>query len=235
MFLLAYDNPDGQNSFRYTIGWDIGRDGKANRWDRFVMIDDMGEGIGKIGNHGDGAGIAFTDLNGNGRPEMFLLTYDNPDEENSFRYVIGWDIGSDGKTTRWSRYIQVPGCGRDAYGADLAITNLDSDPKPDLVLMEYNATESFDLINYPRNSFRYRVGWNLDANGMTDLWSSMLMIPSPLHSAAPGGSSADGAGIAFGNMDGNNHPELIFMSYQNPDGQNYFEYTIMWNLFSSYH
>jgi hypothetical protein len=74
----------------------------------------------------------------------------------------------------------------------------------------------------------------LDANGLTDLWSSMRVLPSPLHSAAPGGSSADGAGIALTKLDDDDRPELILMSYQDPDGQNYFEYTIMWNVFSSY-
>jgi hypothetical protein len=218
MILMAYDRPDGQNNFRYVIGWDVGTEGKASRWDeKFTMVR-----VDGIGLHGDGAGVAIANLNDDPRLEMVLMAYDDPaDRYNSFRYVIGWDLDSKGKATRWDRrFTSVAGVGTQAEGADLLVTNLDKDPRPEMVLMAYDAPKGL-------NSFRYKVGWNLDSNGKTTLWSRTTQVDGV-------GSVGDGAGMTFVSLDNNSRPELVVMAYDDADGQNSFRYKIGWDVFLTY-
>lgn len=82
LVLMAYDNPSGANNFRVKIGWNLGTNGVAQRWDPgFSMTDGVGW-------EGQGAGIALANLDGDARPEMVLMAYDNPSGANSFRYVV---------------------------------------------------------------------------------------------------------------------------------------------------
>lgn len=79
------------------------------------------------------------------------MAYDNPSYDNSFRYRIGWNLGTGGGATSWSSgYAQVPRVGWEGQGADLAIFSLGPGSWPDFVFMAYdNPTGA--------NSFRYKV------------------------------------------------------------------------------
>ena len=101
-------------------------------------------------------------------------------------------------------------------GADLVVTNLDQDPRPEMILMAYDAPQG-------ANNFRYKVGWNLGMDGKTMQWSRMTQIEGV-------GSVGDGAGLALADLDGNGYPEMVLMAYDNPDGGNSFRYRIGWDL-----
>lgn len=71
------DNPSGENHGYFRIN------GGAP-----VLVP------GWWGHESQGAGLALTDLDGNGRPEMILLHVDNPSGDNRAYYRIGWNLGA---------------------------------------------------------------------------------------------------------------------------------------------
>ena len=151
MILMAYDNPAQANNFRYKVGWNLGTNGVAQSWDPgFVMVDGVGW-------EGQGAGAAIANLDGDPRPELLLMAYDNPGGANSFRWRVGWNLGPNGVAQSWEPgFRTVPGLGWEGAGAGLGIGNVDRDPRPDLFFMAYD--------NPARdNSFRYTMVPNLGA------------------------------------------------------------------------
>jgi hypothetical protein len=106
--------------------------------------------------------------------------------------------------------------GNDADGAGISLYNLDSDPRPEIVLM---------VIDDPQhtNEFRYKIGWNLDNNGNPSYWSSVVYKAGVGHDQEYGG-------IAIYDVDGNMKPEMILMGQDAPNGPNTFRYRIAWNL-----
>ena len=116
-----------------------------------------------------------------------------------------------------AQFIQISGVGDDAQGADVVVTNLDGDPRPEMILMAYDAPGG-------DNSFRYRVGFNLDLNLVAAGWT-----PNPI--IVPGvGDDAQGAGAAITNLDDDSRPEPILMAYDAPQGPNSFRYRVGFNL-----
>jgi hypothetical protein len=214
MILMAYDAPSGANSFRYRVGFNLNASGVAASWtSNYIQVPG-------VGNEGQGAGAAAADLNGNGRPDLIFMAYDNPSGANSFRYKIGWDLNASGVAASWSNYIQVPGVGNEGQGAAAVIGQIDSDPRPDMILMAYDAPSG-------ANSFRYRVGFNLNASGVAASWSSNYIQVSGV------GNEGQGAGAALVNLDGNAGLDIVFMAYDAPSGANSFRYRIGYNLSSS--
>ena len=218
--VMAYANPAGANSFRYRIGWNIDKQGIPTSWSGAPMTpwSDIIE-VDGVGDEGEGAGIRLIDLDGNGRPELILMAYDNPAGANSFRYRVGMDLDTSGHAASWGGVVEVSGVGWEGQGAGLAFTNLDNDPRPEMVLMAY------DNPTTPKeNSFRYRIGWNVDASGVPTFWSGFQQVDGV-------GWEGQGADVDFVDIDGNGRPEMILMAYDHPTGKpNNFRYRIGWNL-----
>lgn len=210
LLFLAYDAPNGANNIRYKIGFDITGRAVPRRWTNGYVLQPG------FGDSGQGAGVELVDLNGNGRPEMIMLVYDNPSGPNNLRYRIGWDINAQGKTSNWSRTYMVDGMGNEGQGAAIAATNLDGDPRPDLLVMVY------DNPGGP-NNFRYKIAWNIGPGGTVSSWSGVTQVDGV-------GNEGQGAGAAFFNLDGNPRPELLLMAYDNPGGPNTFRVKIGWNV-----
>jgi len=80
MILMAYDNPNQWNNYRYKIGWSIQNNGRATDWSRYYMIKGMGY-------EGEGAGLAWHFDNTHGSLLSFMV-YDAPGGANNFRYTI---------------------------------------------------------------------------------------------------------------------------------------------------
>jgi hypothetical protein len=81
MILMAYDNPNGANSFRYKIGSNLDTAGGTPSWSPFYPVAD-------IGWEGQGADLGVFNLDGNAKPELVFMSYDNPSGANSFRYRV---------------------------------------------------------------------------------------------------------------------------------------------------
>ncbi|MFC0342556.1 hypothetical protein [Paracoccus niistensis] len=211
LILMAYDAPSGANSFRYRIGWNLGANGQPQSWQPgFVQVDGVGW-------EGQGADVLITSLDANPRPEMILLAYDNPRGANNFRYRIGWNLGTNGIAASWQPgFFTTEGVGWEGQGAGASIAYLDNDPRPELVVMAYDAPPG-------ANDFRYRVGFNLSDTGTVTAWQSGFTAVAGL------GHEGQGAGMTFHNLDGDARPDMVLMAYDNPPGPNEFRYRVLNN------
>ncbi|HMQ94494.1 MAG TPA: hypothetical protein PKA33_14845 [Amaricoccus sp.] len=168
--------------------------------------------IGGVGDEGDGAGVALADLDGNGVPEMILMAYDDPTGPNSFRYRVGRNLSATGQAASWTGHVQIPGLGNEGDGAGLAVADLDGNGRPEMILMAYDAPEG-------ANNFRFKVGRDLDANGVATSWSGSAQV-------AGVGDAGEGADIAVGDIDGNGRPDMVLLAYDAPAGANEFRYRV---------
>jgi len=210
LLLMGIDDPDGGNHFRYMIGWDLNTDGNPSSWSSSIHSPYMGSYF----NAGGGAAVA--DLNGNGTLDLLLMGIDDPDGANHFRYMIGWDIDTDGNPSSWSSVIQSPAIGNKTAGGGTAIADINGNGGLDLLLMAIDDPEG-------ANKFWYMIGWDVDTNGNPTSWSSTI------HSPAIGNKTA-GGGAAIADINGNGKQDLLLMAIDDPEGANQFEYRIGWDL-----
>ena len=204
MVLMAVDNPQGANSLRYRVGWNVSTSGQTANWTGFT--------VGGLGWESDGAGIAFTNLDNNPRPEMILMAYDDPDKSNSYRYRIGWNVDSNGAASTWSNSYTVSGQGWAGEGAGIAMADLGKGPQPEMVLMAYNAPDG-------SNGFRFKIGWDVQSNGHATSWTTEDELEGLGH-------IGHGADIAIGNIDADPEPETIFMALDPYFNGNQFRYYV---------
>ena len=209
VIMMAYDDPSRGNTFRYRVGKNMGINGTVATWSNYISVPGVGW-------EGQGAGVAIGNIGGTGRPDMIMMAYDNPSRGNTFRYRVGRDLNTNGVASSWSSYISVPGVGWEGAGADVALVNLDGNPRPEMIMMAYDDPAR-------GNSFRYRVGYNLNSSGVATHWSSY-------RSVAGVGWEGQGAGIAIGNFGGGPRPDMVMMAYDNPARSNTFRYRIGMDL-----
>ena len=172
-----------------------------------------------------GTGVAFVNLDSDPRPEMFLMSYqtmrtlDNPSGAKYFLLRIGWNLNASGVAASWlGSPTMVPGVGSEAQGAGMAFANLDSDPRPEMILMAYDNSAGTGT-----KYFLYKIGWNVSASGVAANWS-------PVYQVAAVSAEAQGAGVAFVNLDSDPRPEMVLMAYNDVSGTKVFRYKIGWNV-----
>jgi hypothetical protein len=73
----------------------------------------------------------------------------------------------------------------------------------------------------------YRIGWNLNSQGIAQSWSPVKMVPGWF------GSEDQGAGVALADINKNGMLDLIVYHIDNPSGENHGYYRIGWNLNSN--
>jgi hypothetical protein len=176
--------------------------------------------VGAPGWNAQGAGIAIGDINGRGTKDMVLMTVDDPGGQNYFRYEIGWDLDATGKAASWSQFPQVGGATWESQGGGVAITNLNYNPKPDLVFM------TIDHPGNGPNSFHYTICWDVDTNG-NPVWCQIEPVVGGL------GWSNQGGGIGYAQIDNDSlgQQDMVLMGIDHPGGQNNsFWYSIGWNV-----
>jgi len=170
-----------------------------------------------VGWEGQGADILVTNIDTDPRPDIILMAYDSPAGANNFRYKVGFNVDANGSTTNWTNHLQVEGVGWEGQGAGAAITNLDQDARPELILLAYDSPSG-------ANNFRYKIGWNLDNTGAATRWDvGFTMIDGV-------GWEGQGADVLITNLDDDARPEMILMAYDNPAQANNFRYRIGWNI-----
>lgn len=210
MILMAYDNPNGANAFRYRVGLNLDNAGNTANWSaNYVEVPGVGW-------EGQGAGAAVADFDGNGRPDLVLMAYDNPGGANGFRYKIGWNLDAQGVAANWTSHAQVAGVGWEGQGAAVVVGQIDADPRPDMIFIAYDNPGG-------ANAFRYRVGLNVDTSGNATWAANFVDVPGV-------GWEGQGLGAALANLDGNARPDLVLMAYDNPANANSFRYRVGSNL-----
>jgi hypothetical protein len=200
MLVMAFANVASGKKFVYRIAWDLNTSGNATSVSNKYEVDGVGNA-----EVWDGAGVALHDINGDGAADMVLMAYvGNENILNNFRCHIGWDVDTNGIPASWTtNYINIPGLGKRANGADLLFEDIDLDGAMDLVLMAYDTTDG-------RNIFRYKVGWHVNTTGRSDLWSRWFQLKGV-------GSDIAGAGLAY-YYDRISGPRLIMAAHYHPEG-----------------
>jgi hypothetical protein len=169
-----------------------------------------------LGDHAEGGGAAITNLNGNASPDLIIMTNDAPSGPNFFKYQVGFDLNAQGNPATWSNIKVISGVGDFAEGANIAIGDIDRNGIPDILLMAYDAPSG-------ANWFKYKIGFNLNANGDAASWSNMIQISGL-------GDSGEGAGVTLTDLDNNGILDIALMAYDAPSGANWFKYKIGYNL-----
>jgi hypothetical protein len=166
------------------------------------------------------ATIGYIDYNS--RPDLVVAWIDNPSGPNWIYYKIGWNLDKDGYASGWSPLYPVPGSiGDDTPGLAIALTNLDSNPRPDLFVAWLERGSRSDKVYY-------RVGWNLDAYGWPSSgWSSIKSIDFY-------GTPNYYLGIAIYDFNKNNKLDVVFVTwgpvYAGDPFTFYIKYKIGWDI-----
>lgn len=210
LLVMANHDPDNANYFRYKIAYDLNQMGNS------INVQTSYYSIEGVGHHQDGAGCALTDINNNGIPDLILMGDDDPAGPNQFRYKIALDLDANGTPQYISPFKAIEATGDFSEGAGIAVAQIDNNPLPDLILMGNDAPSG-------ANQFRYKVAFNIDANGN---YASV----SPLYSTGGVGDHQESADIAAGDINGNGIPDLIFVGDDAPGGRNEFRYIVAFDL-----
>jgi hypothetical protein len=99
------DNPLLPNKGFYRVGFRLARDGSVAGWSDWFPVDWFSW-------FNQGAGLAVTDFDGNGRPEIIVFQIDNPPQENAGWYRIGWNVDAQGAVRDgWGAWTKFDGWG----------------------------------------------------------------------------------------------------------------------------
>ncbi len=204
---LLFMGIDAGGWFMYNIAWDLNTSGIPSSWQPAVAS-------GGIGTNFQGGGAALVDVNGNGRPELFLTGIQRASDKNKFTYMFGWDLNTSGQPSSWSTLFAGPYIGANpTAGGGAAIADVNGNGRPDLLLM---------AIDNPSgaNSYKYSIGWDLDqANGHPHSWSVMETVGGLGH-------EDQGGGATLADINGDGKLDLLLAGLDNPPGANQFWYKV---------
>jgi hypothetical protein len=168
-----------------------------------------------------GAGVAIAELSGLGIKDLVVFQIDNPANLNQGLYKIGRNL--DAKVAvlgDWTGWQTVPNWDSfENQGGDIAIADLTGDGKQDLIVFQIDSPPGL-------NRGRYKIGRNIDANGVVlGGWTpNWIEIPD-----WNSWENQDG-GITVADVTGNGKPDLIIFQIDNPPGLNQGRYKIGFDL-----
>lgn len=157
-----------------------------------------------------GAGIALSDLKGDGTVDMLLLTVDEGANPNTAAYRVGIGVDTKGQITgRWTDWIDVP----DWFmfrnqGADLTAADITGSGQPDLLVLAVDAPEGV-------NRGMYRLGRDIEPDGqVSGGWTPWIDIPNWFS------FENQDAAVAVADLNGTGRPDLVVFTIDNPPGVN---------------
>jgi hypothetical protein len=167
--VFMVDAPVGRNRGLFRAAKGLHRDGTVDAWTEWREVP------GWPSDTNDGAGIAVADVTGSGTPDLVVFLADAPIGENRGLYRIGKDLDAEGRVAAdaWTDWQEVPGWESwSNQGAAIALADLDGSGSLDLIVF------AIDNPNQ-ENAGRFRVGRNLDANGVvTGGWTGWQNVPT---------------------------------------------------------
>jgi hypothetical protein len=102
----------------YRVGIGLTRNGQVSSWSDWFEVDWFSW-------FNQGAGVAVTDLDGNGRPELIVFQIDDPPQENAGWFRVGWNLDPQGKVQDgWGPWVKFDGWGSwEDQGGGLALAS----------------------------------------------------------------------------------------------------------------
>ena len=161
LLMMVYDAPEGENSFRYQIAFDLQSNGN------YLSLSPVYEVPG-LGHDGDGAGVAVGDIDNNGTLDILFMALDAPSGKDKFVYEILPDIGKYGNsyakpiyTPRFPDSLSPCDTGQ---GAACSLYDLDNNGFLDAIFV------AIENIKGKSNSWKYVTGHNLNKQGVPMCW-----------------------------------------------------------------
>jgi len=210
LIVFRIENPSGPNRGYYSIGH-MDKTGTVppSQWTDFVEIPHA------FADSNEGGGITIADIDGNGEPELIVLSIDSLKGPNRGHYSIGWNIDEKGITSKWTERQSIPWQGDGSAGGGITAQDMNGDDIPDLIVF---------MIEAPKgpNSGYYRIGY-MDKTGTVSTWTDFM------EDSAWFGGANDGGGLTVDDIDGNGKPDLILFMIYDADGENRGYYRILWD------
>ena len=161
LLMMVYDAPEGENSFRYQIAFDLQSNGN------YLSLAPVYEVPG-LGHDGDGAGVAVGDIDNNGTLDILFMALDAPSGKDKFVYEILPDIDKYGNsyakpiyTPRFPDSLSPCDTGQ---GAACSLYDLDNNGFLDAIFV------AIENIKGKSNSWKYVTGHNLNKQGVPMCW-----------------------------------------------------------------
>ena len=161
LLMMVYDAPEGENSFRYQIAFDLQSNGN------YLSLSPVYEVPG-LGHDGDGAGVAVGDIDNNGTLDILFMALDAPSGKDKFVYEILPDIDKYGNsyakpiyTPRFPDSLSPCDTGQ---GAACSLYDLDNNGFLDAIFV------AIENIKGKSNSWKYVTGHNLNKKGVQMGW-----------------------------------------------------------------
>lgn len=161
LLMMVYDAPEGENSFRYQIAFDLQSNGN------YLSLSPVYEVPG-LGHDGDGAGVAVGDIDNNGTLDILFMALDAPSGKDKFVYEILPDIDKYGNS--YAKYNYTPRfpdslspCDT-GQGAACSLYDLDNNGFLDAIFV------AIENIKGKSNSWKYVTGHNLNKQGVPMCW-----------------------------------------------------------------
>ncbi|MFF4653021.1 hypothetical protein [Streptomyces sp. NPDC001380] len=211
--LTVEPQADGTRRAVYRVGRDLDAAGTATGgWQGPFTVPDPLPAI-------QACGIAVTDLDGNGRPEL-VLAYAF---QGRIAYRVGWSLGADGTVgDGWGHSTDVPWpVTAEVTGLGIAVTDLlDDDDCADLVVVAATRNGAGDRVDY-------RVGRRVNRRGrVTGGWTGA----SSLGGEPTGTVPHQGLGVAVADFTGSRRPDLLVFRIENQPDENRGLYRIGFDL-----
>lgn len=161
LLMMVYDAPEGENSFRYQIAFDLQSNGN------YLSLSPVYEVPG-LGHDEDGAGVAVGDIDNNGTLDILFMALDAPSGKDKFVYEILPDIDKYGNsyakpiyTPRFPDSLSPCDTGQ---GAACSLYDLDNNGFLDAIFV------AIENIKGKSNSWKYVTGHNLNKQGVPMCW-----------------------------------------------------------------
>ncbi|HWQ19861.1 MAG TPA: PAN domain-containing protein, partial [Methanotrichaceae archaeon] len=194
LVILNIDNPEGENTGWYRIGWNLDEKGKVTKWDSYLYPD---SGLRKVpgwfGADTDAGDIAATDLNSNNMSDLIVLFVVNTEGTNQAWYRIGWDADAEGNVKKWDKPVlfnqyglleRTTGVGLDILmnypngaGIEYAVLEYNEDPAINSGVTYanyYNDTICWGLCNSSKNTSAHGSGQGISDQGDGSISSRYL-------------------------------------------------------------
>lgn len=208
LLIFRVMNDGGVERGAYCVGWNLNAEGMAEGWTEWMTIP------GGWSHEIQGTGVGLADISRSGRPDLVVFHIDKLEDRNRGYYQIGWNLDEMGRVESWSPPIPIPGWwGHEHQAAGCALADLKGIGQLDMVVFDVENPEG-------ANKSYYRIGWNVDMNGMAASWTEPIPIEGWW------GQETEGAGVALADVNGDGLMELIVVNLDNPTGENTIWYRV---------